>query len=214
MSLTKPTFNSLLSHYPTSADDFGAGGSIINNPSYEHTCALRLSVALDGSCPGILSHFTGNQAVHLEGTPGHYTRTTLPYARGALSLARYLKDSYVGWRFRRLSSRSEAIALTTQGIIFWKVIPGSSSPNHIDLWDPVERNLRSTDGRSMLWVPRAGIVEYAWFWEMRPEHVVPPLSLERFSRGRTLPRVNMDETRHLFNPFGWEQTLWFDPTAR
>src|SRR5262245_1835733 len=81
MPLPKPTFNNVLSqmYYPIiriSANDFGGGGRIINNPAYEHSCALRLSTALEAASPGFLGQFTVNQAVHLEASPGHYIRIT------------------------------------------------------------------------------------------------------------------------------------------
>ena len=166
MPLPKPTFNNVLSHYPLSPNDFGAGGRIINNPAYEHSCALRLSTALEAAGPGFLGQFTGNRAVHLEGSPGHYRRITFPFARSAQSLANYLAGAHVGWGYRRLNSRAEALGLTTQGIIFWKVSSNSGSPNHIDLWDPAMRTLRNVSGRTMLWAPAEGIVEHAWFWEL------------------------------------------------
>ena len=167
MALTRPAFNAVLSHYPHSAADFGAGGRIINNPAYEHSCALRLSTALESASPGFLGRYTGNQAVHLEAKPGGHRRTTFPYARSAQGLANYMAGGYVGWSYGRLSTRAQAMALSTQGIIFWKVSPGSGSPNHIDLWDPSIRALRRVGGRTMLWAPQAGIVEYAWFWELK-----------------------------------------------
>jgi hypothetical protein len=175
MSLPKSTFNTVLSNYPHSASDFGAGGRIINNPAYEHSCALRLSTALEAASPGFLGQFTGNQAVHLEGSPGNYRRITFPFARSAQGLANYLAGAHVGWDYLRLNSRAEALRLTTQGIIFWKVSSGSGSPNHIDLWDPGMRALRNVGGRTMLWAPDAGIVSYAWFWElMRGNQFSPP----------------------------------------
>ena len=167
MSIPKPAFNNVLSHYPLSSSDFGAGGTIINNPAYEHSCALRLSVALEAACPGLLESFPGNRAVHLTGSPGHYTRRTFPFARGAFALARYLVGTHVGWTCRRLTTRREAIRLTTPGIIFWKVSSDSSSPNHIDLWDPSVRVLRNVGRRTMLWAPAADIVDYVWFWELK-----------------------------------------------
>jgi len=82
MPLPKPTFNELLANYPFSADDFGAGGRIVNNPQYEHSCALRFSTALERTNPSILSQFGGNRAVHREGIAPHMRRITLPYIRG------------------------------------------------------------------------------------------------------------------------------------
>jgi hypothetical protein len=166
MSRKKPDFNDLLSHYPTGANDFGSGGRIINNPAYEHSCALRLSTALESASPGFLGQFSGNQAVHLDGTPGHYRRIVFPFARSAQQLADYLAGAAIGWAYQRLNTRADAQRLKTQGIIFWKVRPGSGSPNHIDLWDPLMRALRRVEGRTMLWAPADGIVEYAWFWDM------------------------------------------------
>jgi hypothetical protein len=167
MSVKKPDFSDLLAHYPTAASDFGAGGRIINNPAYANTCALRLSTALDGASPGFLGQFHGNQAVHLEGRPGHYRRIIFPFARSALALANYLWSPAIGWSYRRLETRAEALGLKTQGIIFWKVRHDCGSPNHIDLWDPLLQGLRAEDGRAMLWAPRSeGIVDYAWFWDL------------------------------------------------
>lgn len=166
MSIKKPDFNDLLSRYPTDGDDFGAGGRIVNNPAYEHSCALRLSAALECASPGFLGRFSGSQAVHLEGTPGHYRRIVFPFARSAQQLANYLWSAAVGWNYRSLASRAEAQRLKSQGIIFWKVRPGCGSPNHIDLWDPLTRALRRVEGLTMLWAPADGIVEYAWFWDL------------------------------------------------
>jgi hypothetical protein len=166
MAPRKVTFNQLLAHYPIDADAFGAGGRLVDNPAYAHTCALRLSTALETAAPGFLSEFGGNTAVHLQGAPGHYRRVPMPYARGARALADYLRGAHVGWPHRRLATRAEALALGTQGIIFWKVEPGSGSPNHIDLWDPRLRALRAVGGRTMLWAPASDIVEYALFWEL------------------------------------------------
>lgn len=166
MSRKKPDFNDLLSHYPTEASDFRAGGRIVNNSAYEHSCALRLSTALESASPGFLDRFSGSQAVHREGTPGYYRRIDFPFARSAQQLANYLAGAAVGWTYHRLGTRAQAQNLKTQGIIFWKVRPGSGSPNHIDLWDPLMHALRRVEGRTMLWAPAGGIVEYAWFWDL------------------------------------------------
>ncbi len=176
MSIPKPAFNNVLSHYPLSSSDFGAGGTIINNPAYEHSCALRMSVALDSACPGMLGSFTGNRAVHLSGRPGRYQRRTFPYARGALALARYLSGTHVSWTFRRLGSRRDAVRLTTPGIIFWKVLAGSGSPNHIDLWDPSARTLRNVGRRTMLWAPTEDIVDFVWYWQLKRGGAISPHS--------------------------------------
>jgi hypothetical protein len=166
MSRKKPDFNDVLSHYPLGENDFGPGGRIVNNAAYEHSCALRLSTALESASPGFLGAFSGNQAVHLEGTPGQYRRIVFPFARSAQQLAHYLAGAAIGWTYQRLNTRAEAQRLKAVGIIFWKVRPGSGSPNHIDLWDPFTRTLRRVEGRTMLWAPADGIVEYAWFWDM------------------------------------------------
>jgi hypothetical protein len=166
LAVLRPTLNDVLSHYPLSGNDFGAGGRIIDNPIYEHTCALRLSTALETASPGIMGSYNRNRAVHLAGSPGHYRRITFPFARGAYALARYLTEAHVGWQYRTLNSRHDAMGVSTQGIIFWKVKPSSGSPNHIDLWDPSARTLRTVGGRTMLWAPAAAHVEWAWFWSL------------------------------------------------
>ena len=167
MSMERPSFNMLVASYPTAGDAFGSGGRIVNNPAYEHSCALRLSTALETACPGLLARFGGNRAVHLQGAPGHYRRITFPFARSARGLARYLVGPDVGWAYQRVSTRAQAQRLGGQGIIFWKVAPSSGSPNHIDLWDPTTRALRNVGGRTMLWAPSHDIVEYAWFWKLK-----------------------------------------------
>jgi Type VI secretion system (T6SS), amidase effector protein 4 len=174
MPLPKPTFNNVLSHYPLSANDFGGGGRIIDNPAYEHSCALRLSTALEAASPGFLGEFAGNRAVHR--SPGHGS-ITFPFARSAQSLANYLAGAHIGWNYRRLNSRTEAFGLTAQGIIFWKINPNSGSPNHIDLWDPSMRALRNVSGRTMLWAPAEGIIEYAWFWDLKRGGALSPPSI-------------------------------------
>jgi len=166
MALNKPTFNEVLSHYPLSTDSFGEHGRIVTNKDYKHTCALRLSTALEAAIPGFFGAFTENQAEQIVRIRGHNRVVTFPYVRGAPALKRYLEGRHVGWHPRRLASRREAVHLATPGIIFWKVKSSSDSPNHIDLWSPAMRTLRAYGGRTMLWVPAAADVEYALFWEL------------------------------------------------
>jgi len=186
MGQPKPTFDKLWSHYPTGLHDFGTDGRIINNPAYDGaTCALRLSAALQYTVPGFLAQFAAFSrggyptAVDLRGRPGHYHRVRFAFVRGAPALARYLNSHYVGWLHRILRGRPEAENVGSQGIIFWDTTVGMP---HIDLWDPVMRALPTIHhvgkhdvGYSMLWVPPAGHVRHAWFWQLdRGAAVSPP----------------------------------------
>jgi hypothetical protein len=166
MSLAKPTFASLIHHYPPPSANFGV----------THTCAIRMSIALMNAVPDFFAGYAGPR----QPRTGAITN--------ALLLAHYLEGSHVGWPARRLGSPPSRITahraahdLRTQGIIFWEMLPeaeqiafrarsGSrlnrASPNHIDLWDPACRALRNRGGRTMMWIPEAGIVQSVWFWEI------------------------------------------------
>lgn len=162
MALPKPTFGRLFTNYPTENTDFGRGGTIVDNGYYQHTCALRMSVALTRCNKDIMNEYQGTTARDTR------TGTRFPYARGALALAQYLRGRYVGWVPQRLGSLREALALREQGIIFWK---NKGTVDHIDLFDGRFRILPAGRNRSMLWIPistpgRPITVLYAWFWRL------------------------------------------------
>ncbi|MFK7819253.1 MAG: hypothetical protein AB8G99_11075 [Planctomycetaceae bacterium] len=155
--LPKPGFRQLYDNYPKGTNDFGAGGAIIDNPNYEHTCALRMSVALTRCNKDIMNEFGGNVALDVS------TSTRLPYARGALALARYLGGRYVGWVPAQLGSYRAVMRLRTQGIIFWKT---RGTVDHIDLLDGATHALPNGRHRSMLWIPQPHQVIHALFWQL------------------------------------------------
>ena len=153
----KPSFGELLRNYPTEATAFGEGGTIINNSNYEHTCALRLSVALTRWNKDLMNEFTGNMARDTARS------TTLPYARGAKALADYLKADYVMWSPMRLGSFHAAMRLREQGIIFWT---NTGTVDHIDLFAGASLNLPAGRRRSMLWAPQRHQFVHAAFWRL------------------------------------------------
>lgn len=172
-----PTFSSMVRNYPNSPNAVGSGGTIINNPAYEGvTCAVRLSIALEGADPGIMYNFPGTRAIHI--TPlGRRVRH--PYAINALALNNYLKGGRIGWPSRRIASRAAALRLSQRGVIFWKVIPKPDQqpfvdaglirrpwPGHIDQWDPVTRSLSGQRGTTMRWFPIEQIVDHVRFFPL------------------------------------------------
>lgn len=174
------TFEALRTNYPQwdqipggpSCPPTNAGGVIphpVNNPDYEHQCAIRMSIALLGADPNFFDDLRGGllPSTHYSLPNRGGARVTLPYVRGALQLALHIRQRWGGPIIRNSTSAALTYINSNclRGIIFYSV-PAGSGVSHIDLWDAHCSLLYPPAGpqarRTMTWIaPNASEV---WFW--------------------------------------------------
>lgn len=116
--MSKPSFESLSTHYPTERINGGC-------TNYENQCAIRLSYALSGAGTPIDSY-----------TDPTCTVGDQKFARGAESLANFLYKRF-GIPEKHLSAVARERIAKRTGIVFFKDIAGfrGGIGDHIDLWD-------------------------------------------------------------------------------
>lgn len=141
------TFSNLLRHFPR-----------IPNPCTDqlmvNQCAIRMSIALMGASPTVLTPFEGNRCSH-----GH--------ARSARALARFLRvhlGEPVIKLVRGQVARSQEIN-EGQGILFYLREP---LMNHIDLWTTRMCLPRYGEGNAQTMSWTALDAKEYWFWPMPP----------------------------------------------
>ena len=125
-SLTRPTYASLRQAYTTDENSTHQCSM-----SFPHTCAIRMSEALDKVVPGIKDTFAASG------------KTLCPhkFMRGAQDLASVLRRADVfgvnNFGFSKPGQAPDAIA-GVQGIVCYMNIPGYEGQGHIALWDGVK----------------------------------------------------------------------------
>lgn len=143
LGLLRPTFSALAAVYQSNETVHHAC-----NLQIDHSCAIRLSEALDNVVPGIKAKFiaAGSQACDHG------------FMRGAQDLAALLRRGDVFGVYEHgftTPGQPPASIMTKQGIAAYMKIPGFGGQGHIDLWN------KTAPVGSAYWN-----AETVWFWEL------------------------------------------------
>jgi hypothetical protein len=126
---------------------------LIGNPSYENTCAIRMSLALI-KCG---MHIPGRLRIR----KGQYKDKLVEMGQGNLSLL--LADkSRLGSPEKCKGSDAEGAIGSRSGIVsFWQLIPGIYDHGHIDIVSAPTGRLRAC-GSDCYWTSKE-----VWFWSLK-----------------------------------------------
>ncbi len=123
-----PPFSTLASHYPngTDAEIRQRIGGRVNAAWIDHTCAVRLSRALNYSGVTVPADFAGMKVVR--GGDGKY------YAYQVRGMRPWLEATFGAPQIRAVRPVDRRRFLGKKGVIAF-VIPFSDATGHVDLWD-------------------------------------------------------------------------------
>jgi hypothetical protein len=135
-----PPFSALSANYPNGTDERIRQriGGRVNAAWIDHTCAVRLSRALNYSGVAVPASFAGMKVVR--GGDGKY------YAFQVRGMRPWLEATFGRPQIRAVRPVDRRLFLGKKGVIAF-VIPFSDASGHVDLWDGARYTYEQGDQR-------------------------------------------------------------------